>query len=179
MLKYYQKSCKKSKSSTDFIFLYVKKNIFVFCVLVLSSDIVLRGKEESLMNHVLLVGRLTKDPELKPADGKSSCQITLAVKRGYKNSSGIYETDFIRCTVWNIIAEKVCEFCKKGDLISVKARVQNNNYIDKDDNKIYTYEFIADQISFMQSQKEHNLDEKSSKSDKKEEEADEEFLNAE
>ncbi len=131
------------------------------------------------MNHVLLVGRLTTDPELKPKEGKANCQITLAVKRNYKNSSGIYETDFIRCSVWNIIAEKVCEFCKKGDLISVKARVQNNNYTDKDENKVYTYEFIADQISFMQSRKEYNVQKKSSKKETEDNETSEEFLNAE
>lgn len=105
------------------------------------------------MNQLILVGRLTKDPVLKRQDGKSSCFITVAVKRQFKNSDGIYESDFISCTVWNVIAEKVCEFCRKGDVISVKARVQNNNYVDKDENKVYSYEFIADQVSFMTSQK--------------------------
>ena len=105
------------------------------------------------MNQLILVGRLTRNPVLKKQDGKSSCYITVAVKRQFKNSDGIYEADFISCTVWNVIAEKVCEFCKKGDVISVKARVQNNNYIDKDENKVYSYEIIADQVSFMTSQK--------------------------
>ena len=105
------------------------------------------------MNQLILVGRLTRDPVLKKQDGKSNCFITVAVKRQFKNSDGIYETDFISCTVWNVIAEKVCEYCRKGDVISVKARVQNNNYTDKDDNKVYSYEIIADQVSFMTSQK--------------------------
>lgn len=123
------------------------------------------------MNQLILVGRLTKDPELHRQDGKSSCYITVAVKRPFKNSSGIYETDFIGCTVWNVIAEKVCEFCKKGDMVSVKARVQNNNYTDKDDNKVYSYEIIADQISFMQAQKNKDEDDDAKES--------EELLNAE
>lgn len=55
--------------------------------------------------------------------------------------------------MWNVIAERVCEFCKKGDMISVKGRIQNNNYTDKDDNKVYTYEIIAEQVAFMQAQK--------------------------
>lgn len=105
------------------------------------------------MNQLILVGRLTKDPVLKKMEGKNSCYITVAVKRQYKNSEGIYETDFISCTVWNVIAERICEFCKKGDVVSVKARIQNNNYVDKDENKVYSYEIVADQISFMTSQK--------------------------
>lgn len=105
------------------------------------------------MNQLILVGRLTKTPEIKKQEGKSNCYITVAIKRQFKNSDGIYDTDFINCTVWNVIAEKVCEYCKKGDIVSVKARIQNNNYIDKEDKKVYTYEIIAEQVSFMQSQK--------------------------
>jgi single-strand DNA-binding protein len=83
----------------------------------------------------------------------------LAVKRNFKNADGIFDTDFITCSVWNIIAEKVCEFCRKGDLISVKARVQNNNYLDKDDKKIYSYEFVAEQVSFLQNSKNNDKEE--------------------
>ena len=104
------------------------------------------------MNQLFLVGRLTKDPELQKYDGKVSCRITIAVKRSFKNPEGIYETDFINCTDWNVIAEKVCNYCKKGDLISLKGRIQNNNYTDKNENKVYTYEIVAEQVSFMQSQ---------------------------
>lgn len=105
------------------------------------------------MNQLILVGRLTRDPVLKKTDGRTNCFITVAVKRPYKNSDGIYETDFISCTVWNVIAEKVCTYCKKGDIISVKGRIHNNNYTDKDENKVYSYEIIADQVSFMTSRK--------------------------
>lgn len=124
------------------------------------------------MNQLFLVGRLTKDPQLKRQDGKSNCFITVAVKRQYKNSDGIYDTDFISCTVWNVIAEKVCEFCKKGDVVSIKARIQNNNYVDKDENKVYSYEIIADQVSFMTSQKtreEEDADEEGNKAEESEE----------
>ncbi len=125
------------------------------------------------MNQLILVGRLTKDPEIKKREGKNNCYMTVAVKRPFKNSSGIYETDFIGCTVWNVIAEKVCEYCKKGDMVFVKARVQNNNYIDKDENRVYAYEVVADQVSFMQSQK--TVIEETGK----ETYSDEELLNAE
>ncbi len=110
------------------------------------------------MNQLILVGRLTKDPEIKRQNNMSFCYITVAVKRQFKNSDGIYETDFIGCTVWNVIAEKVCEYCHKGDMISVKARIQNNEYTDKDDKLIRTYEIIADQVSFMQSQRRDEIE---------------------
>ncbi len=110
-----------------------------------------------IINQLFLVGRLTKTPEIRTVQGKKNCQITLAVKRPFKNVDGLYDTDFITCTVWHVIAQRVCEFCQKGDLISVKARVQNNNYVDKEDNKVYTYEFIAESVSFMQSNSKKEL----------------------
>ena len=101
------------------------------------------------MNNVYLVGRLTKNPEIEVFETGKLTRISLAVNRPFRNADGIYETDYITCTVWNAIADRVCEYCKKGDMISVKARIQNNNYVDKNDNKVYTYEIIADQVSFM------------------------------
>ncbi len=106
------------------------------------------------MNQLFLVGRLTKDPEIIKIGGLDQCRVTLAVKRQFKNSNGVYETDFITCTIWNVIANKVCDYCKKGDLISLKGRIQNNNYLDKDEKMVYTYDIIAEQVSFMQ--KENN-----------------------
>ena len=126
------------------------------------------------MNQLILVGRLTKDPVVRKLEGKNSCYLNVAVKRPFKNSDGIYETDFLSCIVWNVIAEKVCEYCRKGDMVSIKARVQNNNYIDKEDNKVYSYEIIAEQVSFMQSSKSKEDDE-----DAIEENREEELLNAE
>lgn len=102
------------------------------------------------MNQLFLVGRLTKDPEMTKASGLDQCKVTLAVKRQFKNSNGVYETDFITCTIWNVIASRVCEYCKKGDLISLKGRIQNNNYLDKDEKMVYTYDIIAEQVSFLQ-----------------------------
>lgn len=110
------------------------------------------------MNQLFLVGRLTKDPEVSKLEGKSHCKVTLAVKRQFKNSDGVYDSDFINCTIWNVIAEKVSEFCKKGDLISVKGRIQNNNYLDKNEKMVYSYEIIAEQVSFMQSQNKERKD---------------------
>lgn len=91
------------------------------------------------MNQVILVGRLVKEPELEEIDGIAKCCITLAISRNYKNSEGIYETDFIKCTIWKGIAESTKEFCHKGDVIGVKGRLQNNN------------EVIAEKITFLSS----------------------------
>jgi len=103
------------------------------------------------MNQLILVGRLTRDPILRKQDGKNVCNINIAVKRQYKNSDGIYESDFINCTVWNVIAERVNEYCRCGDMVSVKGHIQNNNYIDKEEKPVYKYEIVADQVAFMQS----------------------------
>ena len=73
------------------------------------------------MNSTYIVGRLVNEPEVKELDnGKKVTNVTLAVPRSYKNSNGEYETDFIKCSLWNGIAERVTEYCKKGDVISVK-----------------------------------------------------------
>ncbi len=105
-------------------------------------------------NLVYLIGRLTKDPtSTKLENGKTVTHITVAVNRNFKNSEGIYDVDYIRCTLWNGIATSACDYTKKGDLIGVKGRIQNNDYVDEDNNKKYTYEIIADKISFLSSVK--------------------------
>ena len=105
-------------------------------------------------NLVYLIGRLTKDPErVKLDSGKTVTTITIAVNRNFKNSDGIYEVDYIKCTLWNGIAESTCDYTKKGDLVGIKGRIQNNNYIDSDNNKQYSYEIIADKVSFLSTKK--------------------------
>ena len=105
-------------------------------------------------NLIYLIGRLTKEPEkVKLENGKTVTTITIAVNRNFKNPDGIYEVDYIRCTLWNGIAESTCEYTHKGDLIGIKGRIQNNNYIDSDNNKKYAYEIIADKVSFLSSKK--------------------------
>lgn len=78
-----------------------------------------------MINQVIIVGRLVEKPIVEENENeKKVCNITLAVPRSYKNAEGIYETDFIKCTLWNGIAENTTEYCEKGDLISVKGRLQ-------------------------------------------------------
>lgn len=104
------------------------------------------------MNQVVLVGRLTKDPELNvKEEGKTLSVITLAVQRPYKNADGIYETDFIRCILFNAIAENTVEYCKCGNVVGIKGRIQSNNYEDKEGNKKYSLEVLVDRVTFLSS----------------------------
>ena len=107
-----------------------------------------------MLNQVVLVGRLTDDPSLiKKENGKRVSSITLAVQRTYKNSEGIYEADFIRCILWDAIAASTSEYCKKGDIVGVKGHIQTNSYEDKDGNKKYTTDVIAEKVTFLSNKK--------------------------
>lgn len=109
-------------------------------------------------NLVYLIGRLTENPEIKELeDGKSMLTINLAVQRSFKNENGIYETDFIRCILWNGVASRTSEYCKKGDLVGVKGRLQNRSYVDGEVTK-YITEVIVDKISFLASKKENSIE---------------------
>ena len=86
-----------------------------------------------MLNQVVLVGRLTKDVETKELeDGKKVINVTLAIPRSYKNADGVYETDFVECALWNPIAETTSEYCKKGDIVGSKGRLQTDNYEKED-----------------------------------------------
>lgn len=102
-----------------------------------------------MLNQIVLVGRLVKTPEIEKEDGKEKSVITLAVQRSYKNEDGVYETDSINCVLWNGIASNTAEYCNKGDLISVKGRVQGN------DGKI---EIIAERVTFLSSKKNEGVE---------------------
>lgn len=78
-----------------------------------------------MLNNLVLVGRLAERPILEESlNGKKVTTIMLAVPRSFKNAIRIYETDFIKCTLWNGIAENTVEYCNKGDVIGVKGRLE-------------------------------------------------------
>ena len=92
-----------------------------------------------MLNQVVLVGRLTDDIEVATKEnGKKVTSLILAVQRTFKNSEGIYETDFIRCTLFNAVAASTSEYCHKGDIVGIKGRIQINSYEDKDGTKKYS-----------------------------------------
>ena len=105
------------------------------------------------MNQVVLVGRLVENPQVKKMDnGKNYTSINVAVSRPFKNSDGVYETDFIRCVLWNGIASNTEEYCHTGDIVGIKGRLQNRSYEDGETHeKKYITEVIAERISFISS----------------------------
>lgn len=106
-----------------------------------------------MLNQVVLAGRLVSDPEITTTESnKKKTLVTVAVPRSYKNSDGEYETDFIRCILWNGIAESCCEYCKKGDIVGVKGRIQTSSY-EVNNEKKYSVDVIAEKVSFLSSKK--------------------------
>ena len=102
-----------------------------------------------MLNQVVIVGRLVKDPELRETEsGKKVTHITLAVPRSYKNIDGEYDTDFVDCTLWIGVAENTAEYCHKGDLLGIKGRLQTSKY-EKDGETRYKTEVIAEKVTFL------------------------------
>ena len=111
-----------------------------------------------MLNQTVIVGRLVREPELtKTENEKNVSNITLAVPRSYKNENGEYETDFIDCTLWGNIAETTSEYCKKGDLIGIKGRIQTSTY--EDDGKTNKrMQVVAEKVTFLSSSRDKNQD---------------------
>ena len=102
-----------------------------------------------MLNQSVVVGRLVREPELrKTENGKNVTNITLAVPRNYKNVNGEYDTDYIDCVLWTGIAENTSEYCKKGDILGLKGRVQTRAY-EIDDKKKYVTEVVAEKVTFL------------------------------
>ena len=101
------------------------------------------------MNKVLLVGRITKDPEVRyTTSGIPSVQFSLAVDRGIRDANGNRQADFINCVVWRQQADFMSRYIKKGYLLSIEGRIQTRNYDDKDGKKVYVTEVIAEEAYF-------------------------------
>ena len=101
-----------------------------------------------MLNQAVLVGRIVKEPELrKTENGRPVSNITLAVPRSFKNTNGEYETDFISCVLWKGVAESTVNYCKQGDLVGVKGRIQTRNY-EYNDEKRQSVEVVAEKNNF-------------------------------
>ena len=102
------------------------------------------------MNQVILIGNLTRDPELSTTpSGVSVCRFSLAVNRSYKSQDGTQETDFFNIVSWRAQADFCGKFLKKGRKIAVVGSIQNRSYDDKDGNKRYVTEIIASNVEFV------------------------------
>ena len=105
-----------------------------------------------MINQIMLVGRLVKTPDLFITEtGKKGSFITLAVGRPYKNQDGEYETDFIDCTLWTGVAENTAEYCKTGDIIGIRGRIQTRISEDENGFKQKIMEIVADKVTFLSS----------------------------
>jgi single-strand DNA-binding protein len=105
-----------------------------------------------LINQVTLVGRLTRNPELKStAEGTSVTQIILAVNRNFRNHHGEIDTDFVQCTLWRKAAENTCYYCRKGSLLGITGRLQTRHYDNREGKRIYVTEVVAETVRFLSS----------------------------
>lgn len=107
-----------------------------------------------MLNHIVLMGRLTKDPELRHTQaGKAVASFTLAVDRDFSSNDGKKETDFIEIVAWRNTAEFVSKYFTKGRMVAVSGRLQIRDWTDKEGNKRRTAEVVADNAYFADSKK--------------------------
>jgi single-strand DNA-binding protein len=103
-----------------------------------------------LINQVTIVGRLTKDPDLRyTTDGKPVLNVTLALNRRFKNQNGQFDADFILCTLWGKAAENTAKFCQKGSVLGIVGRIQTRNYDNEQGKRVYITEVVAESVRFL------------------------------
>lgn len=106
------------------------------------------------MNKVIIIGRNTKDIELRQTtSGTLVVEFSVAVNRTFKNANGERESDFFNCIAFSKLAETISKFVKKGDQVGVEGRLQTRNYTNKEGKKIYVTEIIVENVEFLQTKK--------------------------
>ena len=110
-----------------------------------------------MINNTVLVGRLTKDVELRYTPSNVAvATFTLAVNRTFKNENGERETDFINCVMWRQQAENLANWCKKGALIGITGRIQTRSYDNQQGQRVYVTEVVAEQFQLLESKGQGN-----------------------
>ncbi|MED4083887.1 single-stranded DNA-binding protein [Halalkalibacterium halodurans] len=105
-----------------------------------------------MLNRVVLVGRLTSDPQLRyTPNGVATANFTIACNRPFSNQQGEREADFINCVVWRKQAENVANYLKKGNLAGVDGRIQTRSYDNKEGRRVYVVEVVAESVQFLES----------------------------
>lgn len=103
-----------------------------------------------MLNRTILVGRLTRDPELRYAgEGTATASFMLAVNRQFKNKQGEREADFINCVIWRKAAETFCNYTHKGSQVAIDGRIQTRNYENSEGNRVYVTEVVVENFSFL------------------------------
>ena len=111
-----------------------------------------------MLNQVVLVGRLVKDPELTETESnKKMTRVTVAVPRNFKNMDGEYETDFINCVLFDIVAKNTVEYCKKGDIVGIKGRIQSR-VVEEESEKKYYVDVVAERVTFLSNKKQEEIE---------------------
>lgn len=104
------------------------------------------------MNKAFLIGRLTRDPELRYSSSNAAIvNFSIAIDRQYTNNQGQRETDFINVVAFQKQAENIKKYLSKGSLVAVDGRIQTRNYEDKDGKRVYVTEVVADRVQFLES----------------------------
>ena len=104
-----------------------------------------------MINNVVLVGRLTRDPELRfTSNGSAVATFNLAVNRNFTNQSGEREADFVNCVIWRKPAESLANYAKKGTLIGVVGRIQTRNYENQQGQKVFVTEVVCDNFQLLE-----------------------------
>ncbi|MBP2002341.1 single-strand DNA-binding protein [Paenibacillus shirakamiensis] len=108
-----------------------------------------------MLNRVILIGRLTRDPELRyTPSGVAVTQFTIAVDRPFTSQGGEREADFIPVVTWRQLAETCANYLRKGRLTAVEGRIQVRNYENNEGKRVYVTEVIADNVRFLESSRE-------------------------
>lgn len=108
--------------------------------------------EVMMINSVSLVGRLTKDVDLRyTQNGKAVANFNMAVNRPFKNAQGEQEADFINCNAWGKQAENLANYMKKGSQIGLTGRINARSYENQEGKRIFVTEVVADQVAFLES----------------------------
>ena len=112
-----------------------------------------------MINRTVLVGRLTRDPELRYTQGGTAvASFTLAVNRQFTNSQGEREADFINCVIWQKAAENFVNFTHKGSLVGIDGRIQTRNYENKQGQRVYVTEVVVENFSLLESKNANSSD---------------------
>ena len=111
-----------------------------------------------MINRVVMVGRMTRDPELRrTGSGAAVTSFTLALNRNYNSADG-QQADYISCVVWNKVAENVAQYCSKGSLVGVEGRLRSRTYDNAQGQRVYVTEVVCDSVHFLETraQRERN-----------------------
>jgi len=104
-----------------------------------------------MLNRVILVGRLVRDPELRrTGTGIAVTSFTIAMNRNFTNQQGERQADFIPCVVWNKAAENTARYCGKGSLVGVEGRLQSRTYENQEGKKVNVIEVVCDSVQFLE-----------------------------